>query len=235
MSSNDLVLIQGLRDTRAALERWRRSPGPVLRGWFGASAAVALGLLCAVLAVAEASQPDLTPVYISGVSGPVTVGDFGLILVRNSLVLALHALACVAGFMAGSSLQHAARRRTGLSRLIHEKASPVAIAWVVAVTTFSLLTQAYVLGSQGATLAAQLGISPATLLLTALPHALPELIGLFLPLAAWLIASRRDEWADLLAATFVTVALAIPLLLASAAIELLVWPDLLRAASPWLG
>jgi hypothetical protein len=235
MSSSDLVLVQGLRDTRAALGRWRRDPGPVLRGWFAGSVLVTLGLLGAVLFVAELAQPDPTSAYIPGIGGPVALGDFGQILARNSLVLALHALACVAGFIAGSSLRHEARRRTGFSRLIHEKAGPVAIAWVVAVTSFSLLTQAYVLGSQGATLAAQLGISPLTLVLTALPHALPELVALFLPLAAWLIASSRDEWADLLAATLVTVALAIPLLLASAVVELFVWPELLRAASPLLG
>jgi hypothetical protein len=234
MSSDDLVLVQGVRDTRAALRRWQRDPAPVLRGWFAGSAAVAAGLLGAVLVVAQLAQPDPTPAFIPGLSGPVSFGDFGQILARNSLVLALHALACVAGFIAGSSLRHEARRRTGLSRIVHEKAGPVAIAWVVAVTSFSLLTQAYALGAQGATLAAQLGISPATLLLTVLPHAFPELVGLFLPLAAWLIASRQNEWAQLLAATLVTVALAIPLLLASAALELFLWPDLLRAASPWL-
>ena len=57
-------------------------------------------------------------------------------------------------------------------------------------------------------------------------------MGLFLPLAAWLIASRRDEWEELLAATFVTVALAIPLLVGAAFLEVYVWPDVLRAVSP---
>ena len=33
------------------------------------------------------------------------------------------------------------------------------------------------------------------------PHAIPELVALFLPLAAWIIASRRGEWEQLLAAT----------------------------------
>ena len=55
---------------------------------------------------------------------------------------------------------------------------------------------------------------------------------LFLPLAAWLIASRRDEWEELLAATFVTVAVAIPLLVGAAFLEVYVWPDVLRAVSP---
>ena len=94
------------------------------------------------------------------------------------------------------------------------------------------MTQAYILGSLGADLAGSFAISPATLVLTVLPHAIPELVALFLPLAAWLIASRRGEWDQLMAATFVTVTIAIPMLVASAVIELTVWPELLRAASP---
>ena len=155
------------------------------------------------------------------------------ILGRNALVLALHAVACVAGFMAGSSLQHEAERRTGLSRVIHEKAGPIAIGWVAIVTCFSLVTQAYALGSYGSTLAAQFGISPGMLVLTVLPHALLELVALFLPLAAWLVASRRNQWSDLLAATLVTVMVAIPALIVSSIIELTVWPKLLEAASPF--
>jgi len=41
--------------------------------------------------------------------------------------------------------------------------------------------------------------------------------------AAWTIASRKGEWSDLLAATFATVAVAIPLLVVAAAWESLVW------------
>ena len=64
-----------------------------------------------------------------------------------------------------------------------------------------------------------------------MPHALPELVALFLPLAAWLIASRRDRWDELLAATVVTVSVAVPVLLASGAIEVWVSPRLLQALS----
>ena len=49
---------------------------------------------------------------------------------------------------------------------------------------------------------------------------MPELVSLFLPLAAWIVASRRDDWQDLLAATAVTVAIAVPVLLAAAAVEI---------------
>jgi uncharacterized membrane protein SpoIIM required for sporulation len=57
----------------------------------------------------------------------------------------------------------------------------------------------------------------------------PELIALFLPLAAWIIASRRGAWEELLAATFVTTAIAIPLLVTAAFIEVYVSPHLLIA------
>jgi Stage II sporulation protein M len=230
--ADDYVLVQGIRDTRGALARWQANPGSVLGRWSALSLAISTGLVLAVWAVASAQTPDPSLIYISGLDGAPTLGEYGEILGRNSLVLALHAMACVAGFIAGSSMRLEADRRSGFSRTLHRQAGRVAIGWVVLVTCFSLITQAYVLGSAGADLAGNLAITPDELILTVLPHALPELFAVFLPLAAWLVASRRDEWDQLLAATFVTVVIAIPLLLASAAVELLVWPDLLRLASP---
>lgn len=44
-----------------------------------------------------------------------------------------------------------------------------------------------------------------------------------------MIASRRGDWHELLAATFVTVAVAVPVLLGAALVELYVSPDLIRA------
>jgi hypothetical protein len=204
----------------------------VLRGWIGGGAVVAMALLAVVLLISYVARPDLSPISIPGITDPPGPANVLEILFRNSLVLALHAFACVAGFIAGSSLPLSTEQRTGFSRWIHEKARPVAFAWVIAVTCFSLGTQAYVLGSTGATLAYQLHISPAVLMVTVLPHALPELTALFLPLAAWTIASRRGEWGDLLAATLVTVTLAVPTLVCAALWETYVWPLLLRAVSP---
>jgi Stage II sporulation protein M len=233
VSVDEFVLVQGLRDTRGALARWNARPGLVLRDWFAGALAVACGLLLAVWAVAWVTTPDLTPLAIPGLTSEADPSDVGAVLLRNSLVLALHATACVAGFIASSSLLLSAERRSGLSRWVHERARPVAMGWVVLVTCFSLVTQAYALGLTGAQLALQLDVSPGVLVLTALPHALPELVALFLPLAAWTIASRRDEWNDLLAATFATVAIAIPILVVAATWETYVWPQLLRSASPF--
>jgi hypothetical protein len=231
METSDLVLVQGMRHTRATLSRWGREPLPVLGSWLAAAAMISLLLLTAVLIVSSNVGPDIGFHYVPALpDGPEVVRVLA-VMGRNSLVLALHAFACIAGFIAGSSLPLSAARRKGLSRWIHEKARPLAFAWVISVTSFSLVTQAFGLGIVGSTLAYSLDISPALLLLTALPHALLELTAVFLPLAAWTIASRRGEWDQLLAATVVTVTMAIPMLLVSATWEVQIWPYILRAVS----
>jgi hypothetical protein len=230
-----MALAQGMRDTRGALARWNREPALVLRPWFLGGLAFAFALLVAVLIVASIARPDLTPALIPGVGYQADLADVAEVILRNGLVLALHAVACVAGFIAGSSLPLQASGMSGWRRWIHEKARPLAFAWVVGVTCFSLVTQAYILGSTGAQLAEQFAISPALLILTVLPHAVVELTAVFLPLAAWTIASRRGEWHDLLAATCATVAVAIPMLIVASSWESFVWPRMLEQVSPVAG
>ena len=227
MRASDLALTRGMRDTRATLEEWRRRPGRVLGEWTLLSVTVSCLLLLAVYVVAELTPPDPTPLLLYGIGRPGSAADVGLVLLRNSLVLALHALACVAGFLAKSSLPEIAASASGLSGLLHRRAGPPAIAFVVGATAFSLATQAYALGGAASSIAAQLGIPVGVLLVALAPHALPELVALFLPLAAWIIASRRGQWHQLLAATFVTVAMAAPVLVVSALIEVFVTPRLL--------
>lgn len=231
-TANEHVFSHGMRDTRAALDGWSGRNWAVLRGWTALSLAIALTLLVAVWFVAGLLTPDLTPIHLPGLTEPSDPGDLLPILYRNSLVLALHATACIAGFIAGASMPIAASQRSGLSRWIHVKAGELAILFVCAVTLFSLSTQAFYLGFQGATISSQLHISRAALILSVLPHAIPELTALFLPLAAWLIASRRGEWSQLLAATLITVLIAVPTLVAAATIEVYVWPHILEAVSP---
>jgi hypothetical protein len=177
------------------------------------------------------STPDPTPVVLPGIGRDPTMGDAGHLLFRNSLVLALHSMACVAGFMAGSTLPQQAALRSGFSRWIHEKSGKFAIAFVVCATTFSLCTQAYALGHAASTVAYHLGISPAKLLVGLALHAVPELTALFLPLAAWVVASRRGDWHKLLAATVVTTAIAAPVLVIACLVEVYVSPHLILALS----
>jgi hypothetical protein len=224
MKTENLAMVQGWADTRSALRLWGRRPGRALLPWALGSLAIALLLLVATWVVATLTTPDSSRAFFPGLYAPATVGDFGFVLYRNGLVLALHGFACVAGFMAGSSLPQVAEGYSGVWRWVHDKAGPLAIAFVILATLFSLTTQAYALGSTASTLAAQLQISPARLLLGVSLHAVPELFALFLPLAAWTIASRRGAWNELLAATFVTVAIAIPIIVAAAAVETWVSP-----------
>src|SRR5205085_134668 len=186
-----------------------------------------LGRLVAVWVVAKIPPPAPTPVSLPGIGRPPTMGDAGHVLFRNLLVLALHSMACVAGFMAGSTLPQQAAMRTGFSRWIHEKSGKFAIAFVIGATTFSLSTQAYVLGHAASTVSAHLGIGLAPLLLALSVHALPELTALFLPLAAWVVASRRGDWHKLLAATIVTTAISLPVLMVSCLVEIYVTPHLI--------
>jgi hypothetical protein len=231
VKAEELALVQGWADTRRALAGWNRRPLGVLRSWVAGALAVTGVLLATVFVVALLSTPDSSGAAFPGVSRPATAHDFAFVLYRNGLVLALHALACVAGFMAGSSLPTAAAGYSGVWRRVHDRAGPLAIGFVVLATLFSLATQAYALGQGTSNLSGELGVSPPVLLLGVLPHALPELTALFLPLAAWTLAARREAWRELLAATFVTVAVAVPVLVAAAAMETWVTPGLLAILS----
>jgi hypothetical protein len=229
MDASAYAFAHGVRQTRATLRAWQRTPLPVVGRWVAGSALAATGLLAAVLLVASLDhgyQQVLT------LQPPFAVGDGAevlRILRSNLLVLALHAMACVAGFIAGSSLPLQAQQHRGVSRWVHEHGGRLAIAFVIAATTFSLSAQAYVIGHTLAGVSHFLRVSPALLLLGVLPHAIPELVALFLPLAAWIIASRKGHWDQLLAATLVTVALAVPVLVASAFVEVYVSPHLFTA------
>ena len=227
MQTSDLTLVRGLADTRATLDEWNERPGAVVKGWVAASFAIAVALLFAVWLIATVSVPDPTAGFLS-LDDQASTGQVIHVIGRNAVVLALHAMACVAGFIAGSSLPLEAEQRSGAWRWIHEKAGPLAIAFVIAATAFSLMTQAIVLGAGAASLSAKLALGPGLLLLGLLPHALPELVALFLPLAAWMIASRQNDWHQLLAATVVTVLLAVPVIVASAFVEVYFSPGLLR-------
>jgi hypothetical protein len=229
MRTEQLALVQGWDDTRTALRRWRRQPLSVLGPWTAGAFLVAVLLLLATYAVATLVTPDRYDAGFPGYTGPAQVADFVYVLERNGLVLSLHALACVAGFMAGSSLPQVAEGYHGWKRRLHDHAGPLALAFVGLAVAFSLVTQAWILGHQAANLAALVRGNVGVLMIALLPHALPELTALFLPLAAWTIASRRGAWKDLLAATFVTVGVAVPVLVASAWVETYVTPHVLRA------
>jgi Stage II sporulation protein M len=229
VDASSYAFYHGVRRTRTTLRAWQRQPLEIIGRWVAGSTVAATGLLCAVLLISALSPVNTQLLQLRP---PFAVGDFGdvaEVLSRNLLVLALHAMACLAGFLAGSSLPLQAEGKSGVSLWVHEHGGRIAIAFVACATAFSLTAQAWVLGNTLAGVAHFLRVSPALLLLGVLPHAIPELIALFLPLAAWIIASRRGEWDQLLAATVVTVAIALPVLVIAAFIEVYVSPHLFTA------
>jgi hypothetical protein len=219
----------GWADTRATLRAWHHAPLGILRSWVPVSLLVAVGLLVAVWGVSRVVPPDFFPHALPGVNRPATAGDAVTIFARNLLVLALHALACLAGFIAKSALPLEAEDYKGWVRWLHDRAGSAAMVFVAGATLFSLATQAYALGGILSTLSWQYDTPAAGLLVTFAPHAIPELTALFLPLAAWLLAARAGAYEQLMAATFATTAIALPVLVVSAVVEVTVTPELIRA------
>src|SRR3954466_2121183 len=104
MDHRDLALVQGLDHTRATLRRWNAAPGRVVGVWALGSLVIACALLYLVWAVSHRANPDTRPLPLPGLNYTATVGAAPQVPGRNSLVLALHAFACVAGYIAGSQL-----------------------------------------------------------------------------------------------------------------------------------
>ena len=227
MNGHDLAVVQGWADTRATLRSWKQAPFSTVWRWVRLSFVIAAALLASVWLIARTTEPDATTMFLPGVNAPATVDDAFRVIGRNLLVLALHSLACLAGFIAKSSLPTEAASYTGLWRRVHDHAGPAAILFVTGATVFSLVTQALVLGDGLATLSSQFGVAPGKLLAAISIHAVPELVALFLPLAAWMVAARAGQWSQLMAATLVTTAIALPVLIVSAFVEVFVTPDVL--------
>lgn len=217
------------RDVRDAFGRWRRLGLTRTVGvWALVSAGIAVGLLVATGIVATVSSPG-EDYDLAGVSRPAEFSDVRFVVTGNLLVLALHALACVAAYLARRSLPAEAARYGGFWRQLNSHIGAAAMWFVAAATAFSFVTQARFLGATAATIADHLQTTPAKLLAALSLHALPELTAVFLPLAAWMVTGvRQRRWNDLLAATFLSSMVAVPVVVVCALVEVYVSPHLVR-------
>jgi hypothetical protein len=146
VDASSYALYHGVRRTRTTLRTWKRRPLPVLGTWVAGSALAAAGLLLAVLVISELFSGYVQPIELQPPFAAGDLSNVASVVSHNLLVLALHAAACVAGFIAGSSLPLQAEGKSGVSLWVHEHGGRIAIAFVVCATTFSLSAQAYVLG-----------------------------------------------------------------------------------------
>ncbi len=229
MTAERYVLFEGLRSTRNVLGEWNGHPWRTVGAWTALSLGIAAALLYSVYAVAKFSIPDPSRSGVAGINRPAAGwADARVILYRNTLVIALHAMVCVAVFIATSAIPQVSAGMSASWRRVHDLAGTLAIVFVTSATLFSLVTQAYALGRGASDMSALLGTRPSWLLVTLLPHAVPELTAVFLPLGACLIVTARRHNHQLLAATFVTVAIGLPTLVAAAAVEVWFTPLLIE-------
>lgn len=214
------------------MARWRtRGMTRTVGIWALTSCAIAVALLVATGVVAAISAPG-DDYDLAGVSRPAEFADVRFLIVGNLLVLTLHALACVAAYLARRSLPAEAARYGGFWRQLSSHIGAVAMWFVAAATVFSFVTQARIIGATASTVAHNLHLHPAQLLGGLALHAIPELSAVFLPLAAWLVSGVRERrWNDLLAATFVSSAVALPVVAISAVVEVYVSPHLISAVT----
>ncbi len=227
-----LAVVRGWPAARATLADWSRRPIAVLAPWIAIALCIALVLLGLVWLVGATSPADPTRLNLRRL---LTVHQEWRIeawhLFRNNLlVLALHAMACLAGFIVHLALTDPVEGEHPRIAAWSRSLAIVAVAFVPIATILSIGTQSWVLGARAATLADQLRLPVPTVLWTTTTHSLPELAAVFLPLAAsmYLIAIGRPD--QLLAATLATVVVAVPVIAVSAVLETRVWPKRLVAA-----
>lgn len=214
-------------ETLATLDRWGQNKTRVLGDWLFKSLCIALSMLLGVYLVSILAGGQSTSALPNILAEP-HVADVLVVIFRNLLVLALHGFVCLAGFMAMRALPAQTQYKSGMNRWVHEHAGPFAMVFVSVATIFSMTTQVWILGHNVADISATLGVPQSTLMLTVCPHAVLELTAVFLPLAAFLTASREGRWEELLAATIVTVSVALPMIIVAAVIEAYLWPITLQ-------
>jgi hypothetical protein len=197
--------------TRATFGAWALRPLPVLAPWALGSLALGLTLLLGALAVALVAGPSGGH-YVPVFADPSGASDVARIAFKNSLVLLMSLLVCVAVHLAHQPGRHSPAVRWLVLR---------SVAGFVA---YSLLSQSWRLGHDLADAAATLDLSPPALLLRACVHAVPELTAVFLPLAACVHLLRRDRAADLGAATLLCAAVAWPVVFFCAGVEVHLTP-----------
>jgi hypothetical protein len=210
-----------MRDTRFALRSWLRAPSQLVP-WVALSALIAALLLLATYVVALLATPHPGSGTLIAADPSSRLSDGLFVLGRNLTVLALHLLVCFATYLVRRSLPLQADGMRGVQGWVHRHAAGPALLVVVLLTLFSLVQQALALGHALADSSGSAGLSAAGLLVRLLPHAVPELIALFLPLAAVIWLERQNRGQDLLAAMAACTIVAVPVVALSAWLEVAV-------------
>jgi hypothetical protein len=215
---------------------WRAPAGWAEVGrWAAVAGAVAAVLLGSVALIAA----RLPGSYIAGIDSGLFIrhhsfGDVLYVFRRNLLVLGIHLCACWIGAIIGRRHEPAPAHWGwvgALHRPVPAWMGRAALVYALLITLLSVAVQATALGRQLADLSRAANISSTHLLVLVLPHAVPELVAVFLPLGLFLLEARRGRLDRLGPWSLRAAAVALPVLLCAAAIETYVTPARVIAAS----
>lgn len=215
---------------------WRALAGwPEVGRWAAIAGVVAVVLLGSVALIAA----HLPGSFFAGIESGLfvrhhSVGDALYVFRRNLLVLGIHLCACWIGAIIGRRHEPASVRLgwvATLNRPVPAWMGRLALIYALVVTLLSVALQATALGRQLADVSRAANISSTYLLVLVLPHAVPELIAVFLPLGLFLLEARRGRLDRLGLWSLQAAAVALPVLLCAAAIETYVTPALVSSAS----
>jgi hypothetical protein len=202
--------------------------------WAAVSGAVAAMLLGGVALVAAHTRGS----YVDGLESGLLVrhhgvGDMLYVFRRNLLVLGIHLCACWIGAILGRPYRPAPAAMGRLGRLhrpVPDWMGRAALLWALFVTLVSVAVQALALGRVLADISVAADVSRLRLLVLVLPHAVPELLAVFLPLGLFLLEAHRGRLERLGLWSLQAAAIALPVLLCAAAIETYVTPGRVIAA-----
>ena len=215
---------------------WLVVAGPREVGrWAALAGLVAVVLLAITILFADHDRGNALIGLGSGLLAPHH--DFGGVLWvfrRNLLVLGIHLCACWIGAIVGRSREPAPERwgrvAGALARPVPAWMARAAVYYALGVTLLSVGVQAISLGRELADISAAAHLSRLHLLWLVLPHAVPELVAVFLPLGLFLLEARRGRLDRLGLWSLQAAAIAVPVLLGAAAIETYVSPARVIAA-----
>ena len=149
-------------------------------------------------------------------------------------MLGIHLCACWIGAILGRPYRPAPDSLGRLGRLhrpVPDWMGRAALLWALLVTLLSVGVQALALGRLLADISLAADIPRLELLVLVLPHAVPELLAVFLPLGLFLLEARRGRLERLGLWSLQAAAIALPVLLCAAAIETYVTPGRVIAAT----
>jgi hypothetical protein len=215
---------------------WRSVAGSAeVARWAVVAGAVAAVLLASVALIADHVPGNFVAGMESGLfARHHSVSDALYVFRRNVLVLGIHLCACWIGAIIGRRQQPGPTRWGwvgALNRPVPAWMGRFALGYALVVTLLSVALQATALGRQLADVSRAANISSTHLLVLVLPHAVPELVAVFLPLGLFLLEAHRGRLDRLGLWSLQAAAIALPVLMCAAAIETYVTPALVISAS----